>query len=183
MKETALRIKLYGDPVLRRRSKAVKQVTERHRGILSEMAQLMYAAAGIGLAAPQVGIDESMIVVDIGSGLYKLVNPRIVTKAGRQVNQEGCLSIPGICIKIKRARDVLVKALDEHGKPVAIEAEDLLACVLQHEIDHLRGKVITDYASLLEKLKIKKTLEQLKKEALGHERLSESEKKLCDLQL
>ncbi|MCX5701833.1 MAG: peptide deformylase, partial [Candidatus Omnitrophica bacterium] len=100
MKETALKIRLFGDPVLRKKAKAVNQVTEVHRNILSEMARLMYASSGIGLAAPQVGINERMIVADIGSGLYKLINPKIVKKEGHQILEEGCLSIPGICIKV-----------------------------------------------------------------------------------
>jgi len=121
----------------------------------------MYEGDGIGLAAPQAGINEMLIVVDIGSGLYKLVNPRVVESSGRQVNQEGCLSVPGICIKVRRANKVKIKAQDEYGKPLNIEAEGLLACVLQHEIDHLKGRLIVDYASLLERLKIGKTLKKL----------------------
>ncbi len=139
----------------------VKEVSSRHRDILSRMSQLMYEGDGIGLAAPQAGINEMLIVVDIGSGLYKLVNPRVVESSGRQVNQEGCLSVPGICIKVRRANKVKIKAQDEYGKPLNIEAEGLLACVLQHEIDHLKGRLIVDYASLLERLKIGKTLKKL----------------------
>ncbi|MFH1641183.1 MAG: peptide deformylase [Candidatus Omnitrophota bacterium] len=182
MKETALRIRLFGDPVLRKKAKPVNQVTEFHRNVLSEMARLMYAASGIGLAAPQVGISERMIVADMGSGLYKLINPKIVKKEGHQVMEEGCLSIPGVCIKVKRARKVLIEAEDEFGKPLRIEAQDLLTCVLQHEIEHLKGKMIVDYAALLDKLKIKKRLEELK-EKFKHEDLSESKAKCCKLQL
>jgi len=182
MKETALKIRLFGDPVLRRKAKDVKEISSGYSDILSRMAQLMYAGSGIGLAASQVGINEAMIVADIGSGLYKLINPRIVKRQGQQVMEEGCLSIPGVCIKIKRAKKVLVEAQDESAKPVTIEAEDLLACVFQHEIDHLKGKLIIDYASLLEKLKIKKKLAELKKR-IKHEGLSEPETKSCQLQL
>jgi len=123
-----------------------------------------------------------MIVVDAGSGLYKLINPRVIKRKGTQALEEGCLSVPGICIKVKRAREVLVKALDERGEPVTIQAQDLLACVLQHEIDHLRGKVIVDYASLWEKIKIKKKIAALKARAKDEE-LRESETKSCRLQL
>ena len=182
MKETELKIRLFGDPALRKRAKSVYQVTESHRKVLSEMARLMYASSGIGLAAPQVGVNEKMIVVDIGSGLYKLINPKIVKKDGNQVLEEGCLSIPGICIKVKRARKVLIEAQDEYGKPLKLEAQDLLACVFQHEIEHLKGKMIIDHASLFEKLKIKKRLEELKEKA-RHEGLSESKAKYCKLQL
>ena len=142
----------------------------------------MYAGSGIGLAAPQIGESLAMIVVDIGSGLYKLVNPGVVKKEGSQALEEGCLSIPGVCIKVKRSRKILVKALDEHGKPLEVEAEGLLACVLQHEIDHLRGKLIVDYASLLDKLKIKNKLQELKKKAKD-EVMPQSKAKSCQLQL
>ena len=182
MSETALRIRLFGDPALRKKAIPVKHITQTHREILSKMARAMYDGEGIGLAASQVGINESMIVVDIGSGLYKLINPKVVKKEGRQTMEEGCLSIPGVCIKVKRARKVLVEALDENGKHSEIEAGDLLATVLQHEIDHLKGKLIVDYASFLDKLKIAKALEQLRKRSTRG-KLPESETKSCKLQL
>lgn len=182
MKETASRIRVFGDPVLRKKAKAVKEVTAQHREILSRMAQEMYAGSGIGLAAPQLGISQAMIVADIGGGLYKLVNPRIVKKEGKQAIQEGCLSVPGICLKVRRARKVLVHAQDESGGPLSVEAEGLLACVFQHEIDHLKGKLIVDYANIVERLKIKKKLAQIRKKA-RHEELPEPETKSCKLQL
>jgi peptide deformylase len=123
-----------------------------------------------------------MIVVDIGSGLYKLINPKVVKKEGSQSMEEGCLSVPGICIKVKRAKKVSIAAQDEFGRNVTIEAEDLLACVFQHEIDHLRGKLIVDYASFLNRLKMSGKLEELKKKAKD-EKLPESEAKSCKLQL
>lgn len=182
MKETGLRIRILGDPVLRNKAKPVAKVTDRHRQILSAMAQLMYGNSGIGLAAPQVGVSEMMIVADIGSGLYKLVNPKIVQKSGSQSLEEGCLSVPGICVKVKRAKNVLVTALDDTGKSVEVEAQGLLACVLQHEIDHLKGKVIVDYANFLDKMRFGKKLEVLKKR-YRDEKLPESETKSCKLQL
>jgi len=182
MKEIELKLRFFGDPVLRKKSRRVEQVTARHREILSKMAQVMYQSSGIGLAAPQMGVCESMIVADIGNGLYKLINPKVVYKTGKQALEEGCLSIPGICIKVKRAKEIKVEALDETGKHIDVEAEGLLACVLQHEIDHLRGKVIVDYASFLDKLRIKKKIEVLKKK-YRNEKLSESETKSCKLQL
>lgn len=161
MGKTRLKIKTYGDPGLRKRSLLVKEITPRHRDVLSHMAQLMYEGNGVGLAAPQAGINEMMIVVDIGSGLYKLINPKLIEASGSQVNTEGCLSVPGICIKVKRADRVKIKAQDEDGKPLSIDAQGLLACVFQHEIDHLKGKLIVDYASIIEKIKIKKALKKL----------------------
>lgn len=157
-KEFQLKIRTFGDPALRKKAKPVKQITPWHSDILSKMAQLMYDAGGIGLASSQVGIDEAMTVVDIGQGLYKLINPKIIKKQGRQAIEEGCLSVPGVCLKVKRAKKIVLEAQDESGKPVVIEAEDLLACVFQHEIDHLKGRLIVDYASIFEKFKIRRTL-------------------------
>jgi peptide deformylase len=162
MPETKLKIKVFGDSVLRKIAKPVRRVTDEHRQILSQMAKAMYDDSGIGLAAPQVGQSVQLIVVDIGEGLYKLVNPKIVKKQGRQSISEGCLSVPGICIKVKRAKQVWVQAQDEDGQLIEIEAKNLFACVLQHEIDHLKGKLIIDYASFLEKLRIKRKLAVLK---------------------
>ncbi len=162
MEKTALKIRVLGDPVLRKRSVLVKQIMPWHKEFFSRMAQMMYEGQGIGLAAPQAGVNEAMIVVDIGNGLYKLVNPKIVWSSGYQVNQEGCLSVPGVCINVKRAQKIRLKAMDEEGKPVDMEAQGLLACVFQHEIDHLKGRLIVDYASFLERLKIKKVFKKLK---------------------
>lgn len=176
MNETKLEIKKFGDPLLRKKTKRIKQVTQEERDILSKMAQKMYEVAGIGLAANQVGIDKCMAVVDTGEGLYKLINPRIVKKEGIQVSEEGCLSIPGVYIKVKRAKKVEVAALDEWGKPITVKAEGLMAVALQQEIDHLNGKMIIDYASLWERFKIKKALAKIQKE-LNNEKLPESKTK------
>ncbi|MBI4707287.1 MAG: peptide deformylase [Candidatus Omnitrophica bacterium] len=182
MKETALKIKIFGEACLRKKSRLVQKIDDSHRHILGSMASLMYESSGIGLAAPQIGINETMIVVDAGSGLYKLINPKIVKQEGSQSMEEGCLSVPGICIKVKRAKKIIVEALDEFGNAVKIEAENLLACVFQHEIDHLRGKLIIDHASFLEKLKISSKLNELVEKAKS-EKLSKSERKSCQLQL
>ena len=182
MKETNLKIRFFGDPALRKKSILVRNITQRHKDTLSQMSKLMYEDSGVGLAAPQVGINERMIVADIGSGLYKLVNPSVINRKGSQVNQEGCLSIPGICVKVKRANSISVRAQDEDGKSVKIEAQGLLACVLQHEIDHLRGRLVVDYASIWEKLRVKKKLEELSNRS-RHENLSEQRNKSCKLQL
>ncbi len=162
MPETKLKIKVFGDSVLRKIARPVVRVNDEHRLILSQMAKTMYDDSGIGLAAPQIGFSVQLIVVDIGEGLYKLVNPRIIKRQGKQAISEGCLSVPGVCIKVKRAKRVWVQAQDESGCFIEIEAKDLFACVLQHEIDHLKGKLIIDYASFLEKLRIKRKLVALK---------------------
>jgi len=182
MEKTELKIRIYPDQVLRKRSFMVKEVSSRHRDILSRMSQLMYEGDGIGLAAPQAGINEMLIVVDIGSGLYKLVNPRVVESSGRQVNQEGCLSVPGVSIKVKRAKRIVVQAQDGEAVGVKIEASGLLACVLQHEIDHLKGKLISDYASFFQRMNISKKLKRLNQK-VKDERLSESKTQSPQLQL
>jgi len=177
-----LQIKLYGEPVLRKKAKPVISITGEHRDILSRMSRIMYDSSGIGLAGPQVGIVQALVVADIGSGLYKLINPKIIKREGWQVLEEGCLSVPGVCIKVKRAKKIKVRAQDEQARPITIEAEELLACVLQHEIDHLKGKLIVDYASFFDKFKIAKKLQGLKGRTKDEE-LSESERKSCKLQL
>lgn len=181
MNEIALKIRLFPDSVLRKKCKSVVKVTDKHRDILSKMSRAMYEGMGIGLAAPQIGISEQMIVVDIGSGLYKLINPKIIKKHGSQKLSEGCLSIPGVCVSVKRAKKILVRALGEDGKPLDIEAEDLLACVMQHEMDHLKGALIIDHASLLEKLKIKNKLAALRK--LSKKNDKSPGKMVCQLEL
>lgn len=183
MAKTELRIRVFGDAVLRKKAKRIPQVTDVHRGLLSEMARLMYAANGVGLAAPQVGINESLVVIDTGtSGLFKLANPHIVKREGAQAIEEGCLSVPGVSVKVKRAKRIEVAAVDQYGKAVRIEASDLLACVFQHEIDHLEGKLIVDYAPFFKKLKIKRQLEMLSAQS-KNEPVPEPETKSGKLQL
>ena len=172
MLETKSKIRTFGDPVLRKKAKPVEKITYQHREILDQMAKSMYEDSGIGLAAPQIGISSQLIVVDIGQGLYKLINPKIVRKEGFQAINEGCLSVPGVCVKVKRQKTVWVEARDEDNNLLRIEAKDLFACVLQHEIDHLKGKLIIDYASFLERIRIKKKLTALK-----------AKTKTCKLQL
>jgi len=164
MEETELKIRLVGDSVLSGGVKQVEKMTDYHRRVLSAMARFMYEVQGVGLAAPQVGINESLIVVDVGSGLYKLANPEIITCEGESSAEEGCLSVPGVGVKVKRAKKIMIKALDEDGKDVSIEAEGLLARAFQHELDHLNGKLIIDHASASEKARIGKKIEEIKKQ-------------------
>lgn len=182
MLKTTLKIRSFGEPILRKKTKAVVQITQDHRDILNEMASLMHAFSGIGLAAPQVGINQSLIVVDVASHLYQLINPKIIKREGSSMLEEGCLSVPGVYIKIKRSKNILLEAKDPDGKVIKIEAVDLLAHAFQHEIDHLKGKLIIDYASFFERLKIRKKLQELSKKP-EDEKLSESETKSCRLQL
>ncbi|MCF8564426.1 peptide deformylase [Alicyclobacillus tolerans] len=134
------------DPVLRQRAKPVPLINKAIEKLLDDMAETMYDADGIGLAAVQVGVAKRIIVVDVGSGLYELVNPEIVEKSGgTQVASEGCLSLPGIRGDVPRSVNVTVRGLNRQGEEVEIKASDLLARAFQHEIDHLDGILFTDY--------------------------------------
>jgi peptide deformylase len=182
MKETAFEIKILGNPILRKKAATVECISQEEKDVLSRMAQLMYDKGGIGLAGNQIGVDKCLAVIDIGEGLYKLVNPRIIKKEGIQISEEGCLSIPGACIKVKRAKKVEVSALNELGQTVTLKAEGLLSYCLQHEIDHLNGKLIFDYASFWGKIKIKKALVKIDR-GQNDEKLSQSKTEYCKLQL
>jgi len=135
------------DPVLRKKAQPVERVTKRVQKLIRDMADTMYAANGAGLAAPQVGVSERIIVVDAGDGLVALVNPRIIAAEGSEVDIEGCLSIPKVSVYVERAARVEVEGWDERGRTVRIKADGLLARALQHEIDHLDGILITDKGS------------------------------------
>ncbi|HHX75219.1 MAG TPA: peptide deformylase [Firmicutes bacterium] len=139
-------IRQNGDEVLRRKAAAVRKITPGIRVLLNDMAETMYAADGVGLAAPQVGISKRLVVIDIRDeqGLLKLVNPEVVAASGKAVAVEGCLSFPGLAGEVERAEAVTVRALDEEGNPVEITADGLLARAFQHEIDHLDGILFVD---------------------------------------
>lgn len=132
------------DGILRKKSREVKEVTERIRMILDDMAETMYHAEGGGLAACQVGILKRLVVVDMGEGLIKLVNPEFVSQEGEQVVEEGCLSFPDVWGKVKRPEQVVVRALDENGNEVTVEGTGPMAKCLCHELDHLDGIVFTE---------------------------------------
>jgi peptide deformylase len=132
------------DDILRKKTRAVESVNNRILTLLEDMVETMYHADGAGLAAPQVGILRRLIVIDVGTGLIKLINPVITEAEGEQQELEGCLSIPGIYGKVERPERVVVKALDENGKPIALEGTGLLARALCHEIDHLDGILFID---------------------------------------
>ena len=157
-----LTIKKFPDPILRKKASKILKVTPREKEILSEMAKLMYLSQGVGLAAQQVGIDKQLAVIDIGNGLIKLINPIIIKRQGIDLLEEGCLSVPGICIKIKRARSVTVHFLDEEGDAQQLHADGLLARALQHELDHLAGVLIIDYVNPVKKILLKRALTKRK---------------------
>ena len=160
---TNLKLKFYGDKLLRKKSTPVKTVGPTERMLITSMIKKMYESKGIGLAAPQVGINERIFVVDIGEGPIAVINPRIVKKRGREVMEEGCLCFPDISFRVKRAQKIVLKYLDENNNKVERGFDDLLARVMQHEIDHLDGKLIIDYASWQEKLKYRKQLKEIRK--------------------
>ena len=151
---------------MRRRSKPVSKVADAERSILEQMAELMRLSGGVGLAAPQVGINKQMVMVDVGNGLATLINPRILKKTGFEVMEEGCLSLPGVYVKVRRPRKIVVSGYNEQNEKITLNACDLFARALQHEIDHLRGRLIIDYANLFAKMRLRKKLKSLESERI-----------------
>lgn len=151
----------YPDARLHTVAKPVAAVDDRIRQLVDDMAATMYAAPGIGLAATQVDVHERVIVIDISEthdSLLVFINPEIVAQSGRAEGEEGCLSVPGIFDKVERAEQVTVRALDREGKSFELKADGLLAVCVQHEMDHLMGKVFVDYLSNLKRNRIKAKL-------------------------
>jgi len=166
------RIVIYPDPILRAKAQEVKEIDEGVARLAGEMAEVMYAAPGIGLAAPQVGISQRVILVDVGQMEGRrepilLVNPVIVEQEGKVIQEEGCLSIPEVREKVQRAERVLVRGYDLRGREREIEAQGLLAVALQHEIDHLDGILFIDRLSRLKRdiieRKIRKRLREMRR--------------------
>ena len=148
----------YPDPRLHTHAQAVESVTDDIRQLITDMAETMYEAPGIGLAATQVNVHRRVVVIDVSedqSALMALINPEILERSGEQVCEEGCLSVPGIYEKVARAERVRVRALNAKGEPFELDAEGLLAVCIQHEIDHLDGKVFVEYLSALKLSRIK----------------------------
>ena len=162
-----LKILHYPDPRLHTVAKPVSEVDDAIRGLAADMAETMYSAPGIGLAATQVDRHIRLIVVDISeqkNRLLTLINPRILMKEGESVHEEGCLSVPGIYDKVARAEHIRVQALDLAGKTFEMDATGLLAVCIQHEIDHLDGKVFVEYLSRLKQSRIKLKLKKQQRE-------------------
>jgi len=159
----------YPDPRLHKRAKPVDKVDERIKGIVKDMAETMYDAPGVGLAATQVDIHEQIIVIDVSDDQNELmvfINPELVWASEEKKSwREGCLSVPEYYDEVDRPANIRVKAIDLHGKPFEIEADGVLAVCLQHEMDHLQGKVFVEYLSLLKRnrisLKMKKRAKEL----------------------
>jgi peptide deformylase len=146
-----LDIRVLGDPILRQPTKLVDEVSPELRRLVDDMFETMYAAKGIGLAAPQVGRVERLSVIDIEEQPIVLINPEIIESEGKVKGEEGCLSIPEIYGDVERAARVVVRAMDIDGKPFEVEGRDLLSRCLQHEIDHLHGRLFIDYLSALKR--------------------------------
>jgi peptide deformylase len=164
-----LKILHYPDPRLHTVAKPVSEVDDAIRGLAADMAETMYSAPGIGLAATQVDRHIRLIVVDISeqkNRLLTLINPRILMKEGESVHEEGCLSVPGIYDKVARAEHIRVQALDLAGKTFEMDATGLLAVCIQHEIDHLDGKVFVEYLSRLKQTRIRHKLQKQAREAM-----------------
>lgn len=161
-----LPIRIYPDPVLRTSCRDVTEFDDRLRRTAADMIQTMHAAPGVGLAAPQVGLDFRLAVIDLSVGedpeqVYVIVNPEVGTREGAETAEEGCLSLPGITDKVERPTQVTVKARDLEGKPVEIHAEGWLARAFCHEIDHLNGVLFTDHLRGLRKERVKRQLKKL----------------------
>ena len=164
------RIRLYPDPVLRVECPLVEAFDEDLAELARDMVETMYAAPGVGLAAPQVGVEKRLAVVDASvgeeqGGLHVLVNPRIVEQSGTESDYEGCLSIPELSEKVARPAMITVEAQDLEGRPFSLEAEEFLARAICHEIDHLNGVLFVDHLRGLKKDKARRHLRRLKQDA------------------
>ncbi len=162
-----LKILQYPDERLHKVARKVEQVTDATRELIRDMAETMYAAPGVGLAATQVDVHEQIIVTDVSEThdqLRVFINPEILSSSGEEEGEEGCLSVPGIYETVRRAEKVTVRALNERGEPFTLEADDFLAVCIQHEIDHLRGKVFVEYLSQLKQSRIRSKLKKRQRE-------------------
>ena len=156
----------FPDPRLRTKAVPISQFDQRLQTLIDDMFETMYEAPGIGLAATQVNVHEQLLILDVSEGKDQpmvFINPEIVVRDGEQVYQEGCLSVPGIYADVTRANQIRVKALNRKGETFEIEADGLLAICIQHEMDHLAGKVFVDYLSPLKRDMVRKKLEKNRK--------------------
>jgi peptide deformylase len=165
-----LDIYVLGAPILRQETRPVETITDDIRRLVDDMFETMYAAKGIGLAAPQVGREERLAVVDVDDNPLVIINPEIILAEGKQRGEEGCLSIPDIYGDVERAMRVVVRAQDRDGKPYEIDATELLSRCLQHEIDHLHGRLFIDYLGLVKRRNALAKWEKLRKGDKSHTR-------------
>ena len=146
-----LEIRRAGDPVLKKQCQAVEKVSGKIKKLLDDMAETMNAADGVGLAAPQVGVELRIVVIDVGEGLIELINPVLLEKEGCQKGLEGCLSVPGVFGQVERYEKVVVEGLNRSGRKIRVTGSGLLARALQHEMDHLDGVLFVEKADSLQK--------------------------------
>jgi len=164
-----LKILQYPDPRLHTIAKAVASVNDPVRKLVADMAETMYAAPGVGLSATQVDVHKQVIVIDTSEARDKLltfINPEILASSGVSDCEEGCLSVPGIFEKVKRAERVTVRALDRKGKPFKLDADGMLSVCIQHEMDHLKGKVFVEYLSRLKQARILNKLKKMQRKVM-----------------
>lgn len=170
-----LEILEFPDPRLRTRAEPVTRVDDTIRRLIDDMFETMYAAPGIGLAATQVNVHKTLLVTDVSEHKDQplvFINPRIVEREGSQRCQEGCLSVPGIFAEVDRAERIRVEALDRNGRPFTLEAQGLLAVCIQHEMDHLAGKLFVDYLSPLKRDRVRRALAKQRRHAANAEALA-----------
>jgi peptide deformylase len=164
-----LEILRFPDERLRTQAKPVESIDDSIRQLVDDMFETMYDAPGIGLAATQVNVHQQILVLDVSAEKDQpmcFINPEIMAKDGVEEQEEGCLSVPGVYETVQRAEHIRVKALDQQGKEFTLEAGELLAVCIQHEMDHLKGKLFVDYLSPLKRNRIKTKLEKQKKAAV-----------------
>lgn len=158
----------FPDPRLRTQAQPISHFDDALLRLIDDMFETMYAAPGIGLAASQVNVHKQLLVLDVSEEKNRqlvLINPKIISRDGSQTYQEGCLSVPGIYADVDRADSIVVESLDRHGQPQHIEADGLLAVCIQHEMDHLIGKLFVDYLSPLKREMVRKKLEKARRAA------------------
>ncbi len=158
--DSAYKVRIIGDPVLRRRANEVTEIDGALAAVTDEMLDTMYAEPGIGLAAPQVGIEQRFFVYDVGDGPETLINPVIMESDGEWTYAEGCLSVPGLFWDLVRPKEILIKGYDLTGEEVQIEADELLSRLFQHEMDHLNGVLLVDHLDEEQRKDAMKTLRQ-----------------------
>ncbi len=160
----------FPDPRLRTKAAPIKEVSDAIRVLVDDMLETMYDAPGIGLAATQVNVHQQLVVVDVSEDKdqpYCFINPVITQQDGEEICEEGCLSVPEFYAEVPRAETITVKALDRDGKEFELEADSLLAICIQHELDHLKGKLFVDYLSPLKQKRLQKKFAKLAKQAAG----------------
>lgn len=144
-----LQLRLHPDPVLREQAASLTDIDRRVRSLMKGMAEIMYACEGIGLAAPQVGVPQRVIVADVGEGLLSLANPLVIYDEGEDDLVEGCLSLPEVRVNVRRKTSIIVRGITADGKEIEWDAHGLMARVIQHEIDHLNGVLIVDHGPVI----------------------------------